>query len=207
MFFYSLVRPAGEGIMPADTHLQMKPPTKMTPLWVIALFLSLTEMVLGVATTQTSGSVQVALVVFVIAFPLLVAGAFFSLLWLKPWSFYPPSEYHNVDVQKYVEALRGEPVQIVKQTEDVRGPLEVFGYPDRLKLLFKAAGETWVRSTKAMDVGRGCVVQVSTQFLTPQGVWNLAEAVTYVPGATIIDEEGGGRYLVQEGGQSADGES
>ena len=86
--------------------------TKMTPLWVISLFLSLTEVVAGVAVTQTTGNIQVTLVWFVIIFAVLVAGMFFVLLWSRPWTFYPPSEYANVDVQQYVEALRGGPISI-----------------------------------------------------------------------------------------------
>ena len=183
-----------------------KPHTKMTPLWVISLFLSLTEVVSGVAVTQTTGNIQVALVSFVIIFAVLVAGMFFVLLWSRPWTFYPLSEYANVDVQQYVEALRGGPISIVKETKDVKGAVGIVGKPDQLKLLFKVDGGTWARSTKAMNVGRGCVVQMSTKFLTPQGAWNLAEALTYVPDAAIVGEEGGdGYHLVHRDAQTKDG--
>ena len=183
-----------------------KPHTRMTPLWVISLFLSLTEVVAGVAVTQTTGNIQVTLVWFVIIFAVLVAGMFFVLLWFRPWTFYPPSEYANVDVQQYVEALRGGPTSTVKETKDVKGAVEIVGKPDQLKLLFKVDGGTWVRSTKAMNVGRGCVVQMSTRFLTPQGAWNLAEALTYVPDAAIVsEEEGDGYYLVHRDDKTKDG--
>ena len=182
--------------------------TKMTPLWVISLFLSLTEVVAGVAVTQTTGNIQVKLVWFVIIFAVLVAGMFFVLLWFRPWTFYPPSEYANVDVQQYVEALRGGPISIVKETKDVKDSVEIVGKPDQLKLLFKVDGGTWVRSTKAMNVGRGCVVQMSTKFLTPQGAWNIAEALTYVPDAVIVGEKGGdGYYLVHRDDKTKDGNS
>ena len=58
----------------------------MTPLWIIALFVSLTEAVLGVAVTQTTTEIQVALTAFVIGFPVLIAGAFFIILVLLPIS-------------------------------------------------------------------------------------------------------------------------
>ena len=184
-----------------------KLPAKMTPLWVISLFLSLTEVIAGIAATQTTGNLQTALVCFVIIFPFLVAGMFFGLLWFRPWTFYPPSEYANVDVQRYVEALRGGPISIVRETKDVQGDVEIAGDPDRLKLLFKADGGTWVRSTKAMDVGPGCVVQMSTQFLTPQG-WNAAEALAYVPDTEIVgEEEGDGHYLVPKHQQTGNGDA
>lgn len=192
--------------MTANSVTGTKPHTKMTPLWVISLFLSLTEVVAGVAVTQTTGTIQVALVAFVIIFAVLVAVMFFVLLWFRPWTFYPPSEYANVDVQQYVEALRGGPISIVKETKDVKGPVEIAGKPDQLKLLFKVDGGTWARSTKAMNVGRGCVVQMSTKFLTPQGAWNLAEALAYVPDVEIAGEEGGdGYHLVHRDDQTKDG--
>ena len=39
-------------------------PQRMTPLWVISLFVSLTEVVAGIAVTQASGGVEVALTAF-----------------------------------------------------------------------------------------------------------------------------------------------
>jgi hypothetical protein len=61
--------------------------------------------------------------------------------------------------------------------------LIVWGNGDMFQLLCKASSkeEGWMKSTKAMEVkGIGCVVQVTTQ------KWdNIAEAVTFVPDATI----------------------
>lgn len=174
-------------------------PAKMTPLWVISLFVSLTEGSLGIAVTQTTGAIQVALVWFVIIFPTLVATMFFLLLWFKPWTFYPPSEYSDVEVLK---AFRGASLPIVKETKDVKDQAEIVGNPDRLELLFKATGKDWERSTKAMDVGHGCVVQMSTKFLTPRG-WNPAEAVVYVPNTEIVSE-GEGHYLIRKNERTGD---
>ena len=57
-----------------------------------------------------------------------------------------------------------------------------------------------------MDVGHGCVVQISTKFLTPQGAWNIAEALTFVPDAVIVGEkEGDGHYLARRNKQTGDG--
>lgn len=182
-----------------------KLPAKMTPLWVISLFVFLTEAILVVAATQMTGNHQTALVSFVIIFPFLVAGMFFVMLWYKKENLYAPSEYPNLEV---LEAFRGGSISTVKKTEDVQGDVEIVGDPDRLKLLFKADGGTWVRSTKAMDVGPGCVVQMSTKFLTPQGTWNAAEALTYVPDTVIVgEEEGDGHYLIHKHQQTEDGDA
>ena len=85
----------------------------------------------------------------------------------------------NVDVSGATEAIKD---------------LEVFGDGDKFKLLAKASSrsEGWMKSTKAMEIaGVGCVVQVSTQ----QGD-QVAEALTFVPGVRVVDDERGGRKLV-----------
>lgn len=69
----------------------------------------------------------------------------------------------------------------------------VVGDGNLFKVLSKASSKSqgWMKSTKAMEVPSGVVVQVTTQ----QGS-NVAEALTYVPGVKIVDDENGGRKLV-----------
>ena len=71
----------------------------------------------------------------------------------------------------------------------------VFGDGDLFQLLCKASSqkEGWMKSTKAMEMLGGCVVQVTTLQRNPDGSYSLAEAVCYVPDATIRvkhDEDG-----------------
>lgn len=81
----------------------------LTPLWIIALFISLTETVLGVGVIQTSGGIQIALTVFVLSFPLLIAGTFFFTLWKKPWVLYAPTEYGaGTGVKDFVREMSGK---------------------------------------------------------------------------------------------------
>lgn len=83
----------------------------LTPLWVISLFLSLAETVLGVGVIATSGGIQIALTVFVIVFPLLIAGAFFAILWNRNHVLYPPHEFgQQVNVVEYVDAMQRRPL-------------------------------------------------------------------------------------------------
>lgn len=83
------------------------PKRPITPLWIIALFVSLTEAVLSIAVTQTSSNIQLILTVFVITFPLLIAIAFFTILWNRPYVFYPPTEFgSDTDVETYVGAMQ-----------------------------------------------------------------------------------------------------
>lgn len=75
--------------------------------------------------------------------------------------------------------------------------LEVFGNGDMFKLLCKASSQSegWMKSTKAMEVVGGCVVQVTTQQRNPDGSYALAEALTYVPGVCVVGDENNGRKL------------
>lgn len=77
--------------------------------------------------------------------------------------------------------------------------IKVVGNGDMFQLLCKASSqrEGWMKSTKAMDVGSGCVVQVTTQQRNPDGSYAVAEALTFVPGVMVMDDENGGRMLVE----------
>lgn len=77
----------------------------------------------------------------------------------------------------------------------------VFGNGDMFRLLCKASSqnEGWMKSTKACELpgGIGCIVQVTTQQKGLDGTYAVAEALTYVPGVKIAnDDEFGGRKLV-----------
>ena len=87
-----------------------KPSQRITPLWVVASFVTFTEVTLGYAVTKVLGGVQISLTIFVIAFALLVAGAFFSILWNRPWVFYAPSEYGDVNPKEFMSAMRDAPM-------------------------------------------------------------------------------------------------
>jgi hypothetical protein len=87
----------------------------ITPLWIISLFVSLTETILGFAVTQTDGMIQIALTSFVIIFPIFIAGIFFLILWNKPFVLYPPTEYgKRTDVSSYVNAMQKKTFDVNK---------------------------------------------------------------------------------------------
>jgi hypothetical protein len=85
--------------MVIDEH-KLSQGRSLTPLWVISLFLSLTETVVGIGVIQTVGAIQIALTAFVIIFPLLIAVGFFLILWNRPYVFYSPSEYGQQNVRQ-----------------------------------------------------------------------------------------------------------
>lgn len=69
-----------------------------------------------------------------------------------------------------------------------------WGDGDLFKLISKASSqnEGWMKSTKAMDVNRGVVIQVTTQQRNPDGSYAIAEALTFVPDVYIheLQKEG-----------------
>jgi len=81
-----------------------------------------------------------------------------------------------------------------KNVKDIR----VVGNGDTFALLCKASSDSegWMKSTKAMQVHNGCVVQVTTQQRNKDGSYSIAEAITFVPGVRLADDENGGRKLV-----------
>ena len=74
--------------------------------------------------------------------------------------------------------------------------IKKFGNPDEWRLICKASSEDegWMKSTKAMPIGNGVLVQVTTQQRNNDGSYSLAEAVTFVPGA-YIDLHSGRRII------------
>jgi hypothetical protein len=86
--------------------------------------------------------------------------------------------------------------KLVTQTSDLTsGPSsqtpEVYGNPDQFELLFKVQTKEWKKSTKAFQAPNGCLIQVSTERRSADGSWAVAEAVDFVPGVTIVEEDGG----------------
>jgi len=81
-----------------------------------------------------------------------------------------------------------------KNVKDIR----IVGNGDSFRLLCKASSEEegWMKSTKALDVGHGCVVQVTTQQRNLDYTYSIAEAVCFVPGVIIVEDENMGRKLV-----------
>lgn len=75
--------------------------------------------------------------------------------------------------------------------------IKVFGNGDLFTLICKASSESqgWMKSTKAMQTPRGCVVQVTTQQKNIDGTYSVAEALTFVPDVAINEDENGNRYL------------
>lgn len=61
--------------------------------------------------------------------------------------------------------------------------LQVFGDGDAFQLICKASSQSegWMKSTKAMSLPNGVLVQVTTQQRNPDGSYAVAEALAFVP--------------------------
>lgn len=76
--------------------------------------------------------------------------------------------------------------------------IKVVGNGDMFQLLCKASSENegWMKSTKAMGLPNGALVQVTTQQRNPDGSYAVAEALSFVPGVQIVEDDEGGRKLI-----------
>jgi hypothetical protein len=75
----------------------------ITPLSIISLFFSFTEIMVSYTVISTYGPIQIYLTFFIIFFPLFVATCFFTILWNKPSNFYAPKDFQ--DDSSYLRVL------------------------------------------------------------------------------------------------------
>ena len=83
-----------------------------SPLAVISLFFGSVELCLAYSSGVSSGFIQIALLAFMALFATGIAATFFVFLWNRNWVFYPPSEFLDVPVQDYVNAMRDNGTRI-----------------------------------------------------------------------------------------------
>ena len=85
----------------------------------------------------------------------------------------------------------------IEEAKQKVNDIKVFGDGDLFQLIAKASSDEqgWMKSTKAMNVGNGVVVQVTTQQKNVDMTYSIAEALTYVPGVTIREDEKGNRFI------------
>jgi hypothetical protein len=88
------------------SRLGSNPPRVLGPLWVISLFLGMSEVAVTIAITQAGGWIQALLAIFAVVFPTLVAAAFFYILWYDNKILYAPQDFaEGTTVTEYAEAM------------------------------------------------------------------------------------------------------
>lgn len=85
---------------------------------------------------------------------------------------------------------------VATKTSEVPGVIQVRGDPDQFTFICGAKGSSWKKSTKAIDFGHGCLVQVSTESGPDSNPKSVAEALAFVPRAKIVPDTNGGAKLV-----------
>lgn len=114
---------------------------RQTPLGLMTLFVSLTEAVLGTVTTLTTGTVQMVLTLFVVVYPVLIAGAFFVVLWNRPHHLYHPSEFGGGTTAEAFERATRPRLTDLDAFRDLLRRM-IGGYDgDRAKALVDALGD------------------------------------------------------------------
>lgn len=75
--------------------------------------------------------------------------------------------------------------------------IEVFGNGDLWQLISKASSKKqgWMKSTKALLVNNGVVLQVTTQQRNPDDSYAIAEALVFVPNVHIFTDGDGNKGL------------
>ncbi len=115
----------------------MNLPAGTNPLAVIIVFVSFTEFVAGGALIlKAEGVVLTALTTFVIAFPILVATAFFFVLWFRPAHLYAPKDHTSS--QDFLKSLRVNSDlrqrEIARQNDAYKNQLETLRHELNQKL-------------------------------------------------------------------------
>jgi hypothetical protein len=74
-----------------------------------------------------------------------------------------------------------------------------WGDGDTFKLISKASSESegWMKSTKGMQAGRSVVIQVTTQQRNLDGTYSVAEALTTIDNAKIVDFIENGKVIAR----------
>ena len=86
----------------------------------------------------------------------------------------------------------------VTRTKDLGDTVKTVGNPDLFRLVCKVAGANFVKSTKAMAVPGGCLVQVSTRETRENGAVAVAEAISFIPGVRLVDNADGTVLIVEQ---------
>lgn len=156
----------------------LSPPKNLTPLWLLALFLTFAEGALGVGVAHTTGTQQTVLLTFSMALPVLVLLLFFLILWHKPYVLYGPRDFSDPNVQAYVTAMQSKPpASKTEERSATARPERLDGGTDQLPL------DTINERTDAAEAGG-----LNTEKDGSAG-WKLLESGKYKEALPLIKEE------------------
>jgi hypothetical protein len=115
-----------------NSSLERPTPVGISPLLVITTFVGISELALTAGISTTTGTTQEVLTWFIVVFTSVVAFAFLAILWIKPWHFYPPSEYKHIKPAEFRKVFTGSP-GLIEQIENAH---ELIANPDDTEAAF-----------------------------------------------------------------------
>jgi len=99
--------------------------------------------------------------------------------------------YNLIELLKEAEEIADDAPKLITSTEEwmkTESSDEIYGDPNHFVVLFKVVSDNLKKSTKAMQLKNGCIIQVTTERRSPDGVWSVAEAVSFVPDSKIVKD-------------------
>ena len=148
-----------------------------SPLTVISGFFGLVELGLAYSSGVSSGWLQIAVLTFMALFASGIAGAFFFFLWHRNWVFYPPSEFLNVPVEDYVNAMRDRSTRLVGiAAESVSRVFEDKTLPGKLDL------------TEVREEQREAALRQIADELRTEAIRNVEKRVLRIDARPLIGE-------------------
>jgi hypothetical protein len=88
--------------VPLDTNA----PSTASPLWIIALFIALSEAMAAIAAIATDGLTRLIFACFASLFPLIVLTVFIWMLLKHPGNLYSPAQYtEQTKIEDFVQVL------------------------------------------------------------------------------------------------------
>lgn len=174
------------------SHQRIRPEKVTRPFQLVAALLVfvilLDGLFLGAAEliAEPSWAADLLVAASIAVVPILLLFAFLLIT-----RFRPAMQEDQYYAAYLARTMTGSTRDVIAAAEAEGERVDVLGNPDQLKLLFKVQGLGWRKSTKAMDVPGGCLVQVTNERLSPDGDWTVAEALQYVPDARVLADSDG----------------
>ena len=188
---------------------------KLSPLSIIAVFISLAQGISTLALIQTKGEIQLYLTFFVIFFPIGIAIGFFVILVKKRRAFYAPWEYETTEHMREFDRPKPPDEDMVTKVilDKVRKAVEQSDVQDKEKVVKNVVvnlqeAYLTIDTTKILGSKGFRTLMLYDQFKTVQDLlteiyWSIHEKVPpYSYGQTwLIKDEISGEEFEHLGSQ------
>ncbi|MFI5914328.1 hypothetical protein [Dactylosporangium sp. NPDC051541] len=134
----------------------------VNPLWIVSLFLGLSELTAGVAAASTSGWVQGLFAIFSVAFPVLIAVGLFVILWKRPFVLYAPGDFsRHTPVESFVNAMRSPSTVTVTSIQSV----DVAAATAAASALDRIGAEKYIEASEIHEITTAAVAEARRELI------------------------------------------